>query len=48
MKGPADAMNALDFRVGDVAKVSAAAKARGYDVKDNAFFIGGVYFRVAA
>ncbi len=48
VKGPADAMNALDFRVGDVAKVSAAAKARGYDVKGNAFFIGGVYFRVAA
>jgi hypothetical protein len=48
VKGPADIMSALEFRVGDVAKVSAAAKARGYDVKGNAFFIGGVNFRLAA
>jgi hypothetical protein len=47
VKGPTDAMSALDFRVGDVAKVNAAAKARGYEVKDNAFFIGGVYFRLS-
>jgi hypothetical protein len=48
VKGPADIMSALEFRVGDVAKVSAAAKARGYDVKGNAFFIGGVDFRLTA
>jgi hypothetical protein len=48
VKGADEIMSGLDFRVGDVAKVSAAAKARGYEVKDNAFFIGGVYFRVAA
>ncbi len=48
VRGPADIMSALEFRVGDVAKVSAAAKARGYDVRDNAFFIGGVDFRIAA
>ena len=47
VKGPTDAMSALDFRVGDVAKVNAAAKVRGYEVKDNAFFIGGVYFRLS-
>jgi hypothetical protein len=48
VKGPADIMSALEFRVADVAKVSAAAKARGYGVKGNAFFIGGVDFRLAA
>src|SRR5262249_49318199 len=45
--GPVEAMNALDFRVSDVAKVSATAKARGYEVEDNAFFIGGVNFRLS-
>jgi len=48
VKGPADIMSALDFRVGDVAKVSEAAKARGYKVNGNEFFIGGVNFRLAA
>jgi hypothetical protein len=48
VKGPADIMSALEFRVGDVAKVSAAAKARGYDVKGPEFFIGGVNFRLSA
>jgi hypothetical protein len=47
LQGTNEIMSALDFRVGDVAKVSAAAKTRGYDVKDNAFFIGGVYFRLS-
>ncbi len=47
VKGPADIMSALEFRVGDVAKVCAAAKARGYDVKGNGFFIGGVDFRLS-
>ena len=46
--GPVEAMNALEFRVADVAKVSAVAKARGYEVEDDAFFIGGVYFRLTA
>jgi hypothetical protein len=48
LKGPADIMSALDFRVGDVAKVCAAAKARGYKVNGSEFFIGGVNFRLAA
>jgi hypothetical protein len=47
VKGPADLMSGLDFRVRDVAKVSEAAKARGYEVEGNAFFIGGVNFRLA-
>jgi len=41
VKGAADIMSGLDFRVGDVADVCEAAKARGYEVKGNAFFIGG-------
>jgi hypothetical protein len=48
MTGAAEIMSGLDFRVADVAKVCDAAKARGYEVKDNAFFIGGVNFRLAS
>ena len=40
-------MSGLDFRVRDVAKVCDAAKARGYAVENNAFFIGGVNFRLS-
>ena len=47
VKGAADIMSGLDFRVRDVAKVSDAAKARGYKVDGNAFFIGGVNFRLS-
>ena len=47
-KGADEIMSGLDFRVGDVAKVSDAARARGYKVSGNAFFIGGVNFRLAA
>lgn len=45
-KGADEIMSALNFRVGDLAKVCDAAKARGYDVGDNEFFIGGVNFRL--
>jgi hypothetical protein len=48
VKGPADIMSGLDFRVGDVAKVSDTAKKRGYEVNGNAFLIGGVNFRLAS
>ncbi len=48
VKGAGEIMSALDFRVGDVAKVSEAARARGYKVDGNEFFIGGVNFRLAA
>jgi hypothetical protein len=48
VKGGADIISGLDFRVGNVAKVSEAARARGYKVEGNAFFIGGVNFRLAS
>lgn len=48
VKGAADIMSGLDFRVRDVAQVCATAQARGYTVEGNAFFIGGVNFRLAA
>jgi hypothetical protein len=48
VKGEAEIMSGLDFRVGNVAKVAAAAKARGYEVADNEFLIGGVNFRLSA
>jgi hypothetical protein len=46
VKGVADIMSGLDFRVADAAKVCAAAKARGYEVEGSTFFIGGVNFRL--
>jgi hypothetical protein len=48
VKGPADIMSALDFRVADVTKVREAATARGYKIEGNEFFIGGVNFRLSA
>jgi hypothetical protein len=48
VNGADEIMSALDFRVGDVAKVCEAAKARGYKVDGNEFFIAGVNFRLAA
>jgi hypothetical protein len=47
VKGADEIMSGLDFRVHDVAKVSEAAKARGYKVSGNEFFIGGVNFRLS-
>src|ERR1700742_1169639 len=47
VKGAADIMSGLDFRVRDVAKVSAAAKAKGYQVDGNSFLIGGVDFHLS-
>ncbi len=48
VKGADEIMSALDFRVGNVAKVCDAATARGYKVSGNEFFIGGVNFRLAS
>jgi hypothetical protein len=48
VKGPAEIMSALSFRVADVAAVCDAAKARGYAVSDNAFALGGVDFRLVS
>jgi hypothetical protein len=48
VKGASEIMSGLTFRVRDVAKVSDAARARGYAVSDNSFLLGGVSFRLAA
>ena len=44
--GAGDIMSGLTFRVGDVAKVRDAAKARGYAVSGDSFELGGVTFRL--
>ena len=48
MKGAADIMSGLTFRVADIAKVRDAAKARGYAVSGDSFELGGVTFRLVA
>ena len=46
VRGEAEIMGGLDFRVGDVAAVCNAARGKGYVVSDNGFLIGGVTFRL--
>ena len=41
-------MSGLMFRVGDVRAVRDAAKAKGYAVSGNEFFLGGVVFHLVA
>jgi hypothetical protein len=48
VKGPADIMSGLTFKVADVAKVLDAAKARGCKVSGDSFALGGVSFYLAA
>ena len=48
VNGSSDIMSGLTFRVGDVAKVCDAAKAKGYSVSGNSFFLGGVNFQLTA
>jgi hypothetical protein len=48
VKGEAEIMSALEFRVRDAAAVSDAARARGYAVTGNEFLLGGVNFRLVA
>jgi len=48
VKGASDIMSGLSFRVGDIASVRDAAKARGYAVSGNSFLLGGVTFRLVA
>ena len=48
VKGAADIMSGLTFRVADVAKVRDAASARGYAVSGDSFELGGVTFRLTA
>ncbi len=46
VKGDAEIMSGLDFRVADVDAVGGAARAKGYAVAGNAFQIAGVTFRL--
>jgi hypothetical protein len=46
--GASDIMSGLTFRVGDVASVRHAAKAKGYAVAGDSFLLGGVTFNLAA
>jgi hypothetical protein len=48
VKGESEIMNGLTFRVADIAKVCATARAKGYAIADNSFLLGGVNFRLAA
>jgi len=48
IKGASELMSGLTFRVGDVAKVRDAAKAKGLAVNGDSFFLGGVDFHLAA
>jgi hypothetical protein len=46
--GESNLMSGLTFRVGDIAKVREAAKAKGYAVSGNSFVLGGVTFHFVA
>ncbi len=46
-KGTSDIMSGLTFRVGNVAKVLDAARARGHAVSGDSFDLGGVTFHLA-
>ncbi|MCP3462529.1 hypothetical protein [Bradyrhizobium sp. CCGUVB23] len=48
VKGGAEIMSALEFRVADVASVIHAAREKGLAVAGNEFLLGGVTFRLAA
>jgi hypothetical protein len=48
VKGDSEIMSGLTFRVGDVAQVLDAAKAKGRTVSGNSFDLGGVTFHLAA
>ncbi len=48
VKGAADIMSRLTFRVAGIAKVRDAAKARGCAVSGDSFELGGVTFRLVA
>jgi hypothetical protein len=46
--GENEIMSGLTFRVADVARICDAARANGYAVSDDAFFLAGIMVRVAA
>jgi hypothetical protein len=48
VKGASDLMSGLTFRVGDIAAVRDAAKAKGHAVSGDSFSLGGVTFHLTA
>jgi hypothetical protein len=48
VKGASDIMSGLTFKVGDIARVRDAAKAKGHAVAGDSFGLGGVTFRLVA
>jgi hypothetical protein len=48
VKGVADIMSGLTFKVANIAKVRNAAKAKGYAVSRDSFALGGVTFHLVA
>jgi hypothetical protein len=46
VEGENEIMSALDFRVADAEDVCEAARARGYDVSEKEFLVGGMTFRL--
>jgi hypothetical protein len=48
VKGDSEIMSGLTFKVGDVAKVLDAARAKGRSVSGDSFWLGGVTFRLVA
>jgi hypothetical protein len=48
VEGASELMSGLTFRVGNVAKMCDAAKAKGYAVSRDSFFLGGVNFQLVA
>ena len=48
VKGASNIMSGLAFRVGDIAKVRDAAKAKGHAVSGDSFLLGAVTFRLVA
>jgi hypothetical protein len=47
-EGASELMRGLTFRVNDVARMCDAAKAKGYAVNGDSFFLGGVNFQLVA
>ena len=48
VKGDSEIMSGLTFKVGNIARVLDAAKAKGHPVSGDSFELGGVTFRLAA
>jgi hypothetical protein len=48
VRGESEIMSGLTFRVGDVARVRDAARARGHAVSDDSFELGGMTFGLTA